>query len=224
MKSVRTIGFVLGVSLSLGTAWADLSVSNPTFAPGPPLSNGPGDGSFWNNGPIPGWTFSSGPEAGSQTVGSLYPSTPDGGGIFAYTNNPNGIVISQDIGTVQATGTYTVSVYVGDRTDGFAGTYSNGPVGLGYVSSIDLVINGTDHYATGVQPTIGGTWSLWSVTVTGVTGEATLDLGPAITGNQADYADVSATPEPGFYGVLALGLAGLMFVVFRRHRAGTHVS
>jgi MYXO-CTERM domain-containing protein len=31
-------------------------------------------------------------------------------------------------------------------------------------------------------------------------------------------SSTSATPEPGFYGVLALGMAGLVFVA-RRHRS-----
>jgi len=220
-STVRTAGFLfVGAALSLGTAWADLTVTNPTFYSNPSsLTNGPVEGSFWNNGPITGWTFiGSGGEAGSQTPGTIYSSVP-GGSQFAYTNGAGGYIISQAIGTVEASDTYTVSVYVGDRSDGFSGTYSNGLTGASYVSSIDLVINGNNYYATGVQPTIPGTWSLWSVTVTGVTGEATLDLGPAISGNQADYASVSATPEPGFYTVLALGLAGLAFAVARRRSA-----
>jgi hypothetical protein len=39
-----------------------------------------------------------------------------------------------------------------------------------------------------------------------------LDEGPLVHG-------FTSTPEPGFYGILAIGLTGLLFAVKRRHKA-----
>ena len=64
------------------------------------------------------------------------------------------------------------------------------------------------------EPQSGGNPEGLSVQFTGATATVVTGDGPAIT-----VTSTSLAPEPVFYGVLAVGLAGLAFAVGRRRQA-----
>ena|SRR5690348_13093488 len=172
---------------------------------GAPLSNSCGTNCAWNYGPIPGWTISSGTVAGSQELNTnYYSSLPPDETIMAYINGGS---VTQDVGVLLANTTYTLTVYVGDRLDGYTTDYSfglaNGSTGLAYWSN-----NGKIKAGTFAPETISFT------TDSDVTGDLTIFLADA--GPQADFGKVSlnavATPEPSSLLMLGIGLIGLLFL------------
>ena len=204
--------------LSLGNARADVSITNPSFETLPPggltyETCGVGCSDSYNV-PIPGWT--SGINTGQWQPGSS-------SGNFTYFNYvPNGLTvafsnggpITQTVGaTVVAGDIYTLSVFVGDRSSGISGQ-----------SYVGLIVNGY-NYRVLATPSSPGTWADWTATYTGTATDAgdpiTIELLPYGNG-QGDYDNVtltqtSATPEPRFDGLLALGLGGLMLAARLRH-------
>ncbi len=140
-------------------------------------------------------------------TGVIGPSTaPDGGNYMAYfgpIGSPGGI--SQDVATTPGT-RYTVSFYL--MNDG--GTPSSYKADFGgnvLVSEVNPGLFGWTHFS----------YTVLAAANTSVT-DLTFQQNPAYF-----YLDnvsvVQTTPEPGVYGVLALGLAGLIIAMRRREIA-----
>jgi len=210
----------------MSTAWANLSIPivNPSFeklpSGGLTLTAGCGSvsGCVYDFGQIFGWNVSNPSDTGQWQPGitgaapDFFSSLPAGPTV-AFSN---GGAIYQQVGTVTAGEvgqTLILSVYVGDRSDGFSVP--------SYLGTVDLMVGGVSYFAMGLTP-VAGSWSLWtaSVKLTSANlnqGITVMLLNPSGIA-QVDFDGVSLelAPEPGFYGVLALGLAGLFFAVTRR--------
>jgi len=198
---------ILGCFAPMASA-DSISIANPSFETSNSLVfSSPGLGS-WNNGPIPGWgTFAN---AGSWQPGpAAFSSVPDGTTV-AYSN---GGFIYQSLGVpLLANTTYTLSVDVGHRFDGFTNTY-----GLALLADTTLLNSVTG--STGLIPI--GTFADESLTFTSganvPSGNLVIELGSA--GPQIDFDNVRLTafsvPEPGTLRLLAVGL-GLTVLLLRR--------
>src|SRR5215471_8697464 len=129
MRNRFLIAAMIGLCLLGGTAYADnIAVNNASFEATNPLNIGCGTGCAYNYGPIPGWS-TSGP-SGSFQPGSFFSSVPDGN-IVAFSNTGS---ISQTLAaSVLANTVYTLTVFVGDRTDHLNGLYT---------LSLDTILNG----------------------------------------------------------------------------------
>jgi hypothetical protein len=192
-----------------GTASAavNIPVVNPSFETLPSSFPTGGDSTgLWSAAPIPGWT-NAGDSGQYQPAGVVFSTVPDGATV-AYSNGP---MISQTVGaTVQDGVTYTLSAYLGARPD------------LPFTGTADLFVNGTPYLAIGTAPTAGN-WSLYTATYTGTSADVgqpiTIQLNAGTPQGDYDNVTLSATPEPGFYGLLALGLSGLGVFVRRRSRS-----
>jgi hypothetical protein len=219
ISTVRSMGILfLGLSLSVGIARADLTINNPSFEILPPGGlpfGGCGVGCSYSMDVIPGWVVGNTGDSGQFQPGSssgntaYFSSVPDGLTV-AYSN---GGTITQTLSaTVQAGTVYTLTVDIGNRLDCCDGA-----------GAAELLIGNTAFAALGVQPA-PGFWSPFSVTYTGTVADAGKPIGIELIadGAQGDFDNVtlSATPEPGFYGLLALGLAGLTYAVIRRRSVG----
>jgi hypothetical protein len=178
-----------------GAAKADnIPVANNSFETTSGFTASCGTGCAYNFGPVPGWTTTG--ATGSFEPGGFLSPVPDGS-VVAFTNGGS---LSQDLGvTLLADTTYTLSVFVGDRTD-LPGTYTialdAGTVAMcssgGATSSITPggFADETCSFTTGstVAP---GDLTVWLIGESG----------------QADFDDVSVTaPEPAEIGMLAIGL------------------
>jgi hypothetical protein len=208
---------LLIVCLALSTAgftslplYADstIPVQNASFELFNPLTvpcAGPGACAY-NSGPIPGWTIAG--QGGSWQPSTSYFNLPlsDGGKIVAYTN---GGTISQTLTgiSVLANTTYTLSVFVGNRLDGFTNTYS---IALDAGSTVLCSFSGSSStIAAGTFADQTCSFPSGSVIPSG-------DLSIVLTGGgpQSDFDNVSLTtssvPEPS--SVLLIG-SGLLFMV-----------
>jgi hypothetical protein len=206
--------------LGCGTAWANvnIAVNNPSFEtlPGGGLPfTSCGVGCSYSIDSIPGWTNSGNTgqfRPGSSSGNLAYFNYVPDGITVAYSN---GGTISQTVGaTVQAGVIYTLSVELGNRSDNGGGYANQG--------SADLLINGHQYVATGVEAALG-TWTTWTAYYTGTIADAgksiTIELNALAPQGNYDNVSLSATPEPGFYGALALGMSGLLVAIQRRRRA-----
>ena len=209
-RSARTFGLAGLLLLGGGTAWANVSiaVNNPSFETFNPLNatGSPDLHGSWNNGPIPDWTIS-GSGGSFQPTYLTFNAFPDGP-ISAWSNG--GTIYQTVTPTAIAGDTYTLFVDIGTRLDA---------PGVGYA---DLMINGIPHLATALGTAVAGQWTTWEATYTATSADAggliRIDLNsPGIQGNYDNV--VLSTPEPGFYGALALGMSGLLVVIQRRRRA-----
>lgn len=136
--------------------------------------------------------------------------------------NGNGTQVAgvyQDVGTLLADTTYTLSVAIGQR----AGSGPNGSWSPGIIS----LLNGTDNTglvlsSSGGLPSTPNTWEDFTTSFTtgsSVNGDLTIELSaldaPSI---QADFSNVELTamtvPEPATTAIAGLG--GLALFVFRR--------
>ena len=164
----------------------------------------------YSNGPIPGWTTTGSapfPEYSGQfqpgTLGPTHYFSSLSDGLTSAYSTAGGQIAQTVSAIAQAGRTYTLFVDLGLRNDAaFLGTAS-------------LVINGNSVLATGVTPTQGN----WSTFVASYTASLADDGAPIqivlnSNGQQGNFDNVllSATPEPGFYAVLGLGLSGLLLV------------
>ena len=107
----------VGLLLMSGTAWADsVPIANASFEmlSNSPVTNCPIPNCFYINGPIPGWT--NGTNSGSFQPGARFSSVPNGS-IVAYASS--GSFISQSLtgSSLLANSLYTLTVFVGNRTD-----------------------------------------------------------------------------------------------------------
>ncbi len=200
--------------LMTGTAWADsIPINNASFenySPNP-FTNSCGPGCGYNSGSIPGWNVTSG---GSFQPGSFYNYIPDGS-VVGFTNGGS---ISQTLtGTsVSANSSYTLTVFVGNRTNKENGVFS---------IYLDTILNGITTTLCSVSGNAAtftpGTWQAESCTynsgANAPAGNFYLDF---VGGNgQLNVDDVTLTnpttnvPEPssllllGFGALLVMGMA-----------------
>jgi hypothetical protein len=186
------------VSLAPNRASATaITVLNPSFEqPAPPYAY-PFPGGTYSIGGITDWTGAGG-QFGQQTAGDLYSYLPDGVA-FAYTNGGS---ISQTVGATAIAGdTYTLTVDVGTRSDGY-----NGPV------IVDLIVDGIVTAALGSYAP-SGTWSPWTATFTASAADAGGSIAIDLISNggpQADFDNVqlnsTAAPLPATLPLLASSL------------------
>jgi hypothetical protein len=172
-----------------------------------------GTGCGYNLGPIPDWTGT----GGSWQPGSAQFNFPlPDGNVLAYTNGGS---ISQDLGiSLLPNSVYTLSVFVGDRLDG----YSTGPYSIaldaGGTTLASLSGSGSDI----TSGTFADEILIFSTGQNVVSGDLSIVL--ASGGVQADFDDVSLTvgqnaavPEPMSLILLVAGVAFVgLFSLLRR--------
>src|ERR1017187_6125472 len=161
-NAVRLIA-ILALAAAPGFATTIFAVTNWNFetlpAGGLPTCVAQG---CYDIGAIPGWGGTA-VVRGQITPTALILAAPPAGPTIAFSND--GIISQTVAGATVGLGTvYTLTVDIGHRLDG----------GMG--GSADLLINGTPHYATGVD--LGpGLWSVFTATYTG----SSADVGSSIT-------------------------------------------
>ncbi len=162
--------------------------------------------SYSNGLTIPGWMTTGTAAYIGQfqpgTLGSTHYFTTLSDGLTSAYSTAGGQIAQTVTATAQAGITYSLFVDLGRRNDAdFLGTAS-------------LVIGSNTILATGLAPTPGN-WSTFVASYTASLADngAPIQILLNSSGQQGNYDNVvlSATPEPGFYAVLAIGLSGLAF-------------
>jgi hypothetical protein len=169
----------------------------------------------------------------AQYLNSPPIATPGDGSQFLYINDNAGTAtdgIYQDVGTLLADTTYTLTVAIGSRAD-----WSPGPNGQGTIS----LLNGNDQTGTLLASTTSdvvsqtGTFSDFTITYTtagSVSGDLIVDL--SVVGNPSAFSqgnfdnvrlEASAVPEPGTLALVGGGLA-LLPVLRRRSFGPKHLG
>jgi hypothetical protein len=218
------LAFALSMTSLSGTAWADnVPVVNPSFETNPgPLSSScvttGGPGCAYNGGPIYGWSTQPG-VAGIWQPGTYFSSIPDGS-LIGYTSAVTSLSQTLTGNSVLANSIYTLSVFVGDRTDGLSGNYT---------LSLDTILGGVTTTLcsyTGNASSIGsGMFHVEGCNY--VSGSSfpggTLFLNFAANTGQLDVDNVSLTvqsatsvPEPS--SILLLGIGTLFLLSTLRVR------
>jgi hypothetical protein len=208
---------VSGALLLAPCGFSDIiPVNNPSFEtlPAGGLNMSCGTGCAFSAAAIPGWTNTPG------STGQLMPSVGPGGLFNTFAPNDgtvsayaNAGTISQVVGvTVQPRTIYTLTVDIGRRTD------------TAFAGSAALLVGGQTFLATGTVPTPGN-WSVFTATFTSTpaqTGDSiTIQLSTSGIQGNFDSVQLLATPvpEPGFFALVGIGLAGL-WACARRRRSG----
>ncbi|HET7108892.1 MAG TPA: PEP-CTERM sorting domain-containing protein [Candidatus Acidoferrum sp.] len=222
-KLTLSSALVLCMTILSSTAWADnIPIVNASFETlGAPLSTPCGTGCAYNLGPIPGWTTTAG--AGSWMPGSFFSAIPDGS-LVGFVNASNSLTQTLTGNSVLANSTYTMNVYVGDRTDNLNGTYT---------LSLDTILGGVTStlctFSGNASSIPHGTFQLEGCTYTsGASGLPDGDLFlkfTATNGGQLDVDNVSLTvqsptgvPEPSTILMVSIGmlLLGVSFLMTRK--------
>ena len=173
----------------------------------------------------PGNFIGSQAAAGGQYPGSPPLTSPGDGNQFMYINNGGGVGVTdgvyQNVGTLLADTTYTLTVAIGSRSDWGGGN------GQGTIS----LLNGIDQTGTVLASTTSdvapqtGTFTDFTATFTtgaSVSGDLIIDL--AVPGTaafaQGDFdnvlLDATPVPEPATCGLLGGGL--LLSLIARRRK------
>ena len=217
---------VLGIALAAGPLKADsVAIQNASFETTNPLTfGGCGTGCAYNYGPIPDWTLN-GTGGSFQPGPTYYTSIPDGTTV-AFSSGGS---ISQVLGvSLLPDTTYSLSVDVGNRLDGF-GSGTAYSIGLDAGSTLLNSISGSNSTIT------PGTFQEETLTyTTGSTvtpGDLSIILGSGF--GQSNFDDVRLTtsstsnsvsaPEPSGLLLLCMGLFCLALFV-RRSRAKSQLS
>lgn len=181
------------IAVVSATAGESLPIQNSSFEiAGPWTYQGCNGTCFWNGGPIPDWTISGGLGGGSFQPGPTYYTLPlPDGNVVAWSNASN---ISQTLTGIglQPNTTYTLSVYIGHRSDNLATTYS---VSLQAGSTTLNTVSGSNStIPLGQFAKVTLTYTTGS-TVT--PGDLSIVLGSG--GQQIDFDAVSLTTSGGVY-------------------------
>ncbi len=186
---------------SLSANAALVTITNASFE-----TNALADAGFDSN--VPGWVVSG--DAGRfNPNGQLSPEAWDGV-MTAYANVGS---LTQTLGTSVVAGTtYTLSLYVGDRSDlPFPGF------------TVDLLDGGAAVAGnlTGTAP-VDGEWSLYNYSFTAAADGGALGIRLASNGAQTNFDALSlnavaAVPEPETYAMFLAGL-GLLSVASRKRK------
>jgi len=208
---------LIAFALISGSASADsVTVQNGNFGTLPVggLNISCGSGCAFDVGAVPGWTGTG--MTGQFEPGGYLTGIPGGSTTIAYINGSGSL--SQDLAVdLLPDTTYTLSVWIGDRTDD-PGTYSFSlDAGTNVLctfsgSSASLNAGGfadeTCAYTTGSSPFVGDL-TVW------LTGSA----------GQSDFADVTVTttPEPSSIAFESLGLLAVVLfgVLYKRKQSLT---
>jgi hypothetical protein len=192
-------------------AWADdIPIQNASFEITNPLNQPFGGGPF-NFGPIPDWN-STGVAGSWQPNSSEFSSIP-GGSIVAFTNGGS---ISQTLtgNSVFANTVYTLSVFVGDRSDCCAANYT-----ISLNAGATTLCSFSGNSASIPIGTFADETCTFQSGATVPSGDLSVLFTGGSTTTQLDIDNVSvasvSTPEPG---VLALMTVGLFFVCLALRR------
>jgi len=201
---------ILVLGFTTSPAFADsITIQNASFEMKNLLVTPCGAGCAYNNGPIPGWT-SVGAGQGSWMPSSAYFTSVPDGSIVAYSN---GGLIFQTLGvSLLANTTYTLSVDIGHRLDGYATNYALSLLAGGTVLNSLAGSNGLIPIGTFADES-------FSFTSGANVPSGSLSIMLSSIGTQSDFDNVRLTAtsvaEPGSLTLLAAGLS-LAFFVFRR--------
>ncbi len=217
-KLVLLTAFVLLFVIGGGTARADsVPITNPSFESlAGPLTSGCGPGCFFNGGPIIGWTIVNG---GPFQPGAFLPTIPDGS-LVAFANATGSISQTLTGNSVLGDSLYTLSLFVGNRTDNIGGNYT---------LSLDTILGGVTttlcSFSGNAQSITPGTFQSEGCNYTSGSSvpAGNLFLQFAAGSGQLDVDAVSLTvqpatgvPEPSSILLLSIGVLFVMFTVALR--------
>jgi|SRR5208283_2798244 len=210
---------VLLLVISGGTARADsVPITNPSFETlSGPLSISCGSGCAYNSGAIVGWTVLNG---GSFQPGSFLSPVPDGS-LVAYANATGSISQTLTGNSVLDNSVYTLSLFVGDRTDKFNGNY---------ILSLDTILGGVTttlcSFSGNAASITPGTFQSEGCSYTSGSSvpAGNLFLQFTAASGQLDVDEVSLTvqpaatsvPEPSSILLLGIGALSVLFVLAMR--------
>jgi hypothetical protein len=223
------------LAASIAQAQTSITVNNNSFQlqaqnPGQTTvltPNGPTDWTGFNVGSGGQYDIGlSGQNGSDYASGPL--AAPASGNSYLWINrfNGNGTQVAgiyQDVGSLLADTTYTLTVAIGQRI----GTGPDGAWSPGIISLLNGTSNtGTVEATGGGLPTTPGSWQDYTASFTTgdtVSGDLTIELSVLDAGSiQADFSNVELTaqavPEPGTYALLAAGLVLVPFLARRRQQ------
>jgi hypothetical protein len=210
MINQRVLFWLGFVTISTVAQATTLFVANPSFEtlPAGGLNHPNVDGPF-SVGAIPGWSETDATSSGQYQPDTNAFTVQDDGPTVAYSNSG---IIFQDVTTVAAGVTYTMTVDIGNRLD------------TGHPASADLLVNGVTYDAIGTVAA-PGQWATFTATYTALPADFgdTITIQLVATGAQGDFDNVtmsSTAPEPASAGLLAICLVGMvLYKRSLRHRS-----
>ena len=221
-KLVLASAFVLSMTILSGTAWADnIPIANASFeTPGTSPSTACGTGCSYNYGPLPGWSVIGG---GTWQPGSFFTSPVPDGSLIGFVNATRSLSQTLTGDSVLANSVYTLSVFVGDRTDGDSGNYT---------LSLDTIVGGVTttlcSFTSNASMIKSGTFQVEGCTYTSPSSVPSGNLFLQLTANsgQLDVDNVSLTvqsattnvPEPSSVLLLSVGMLLLVATLMVRRK------